>query len=156
MTAVVRTKTGNERLRGWWFESTTVDREHPSLSICPMVIKHDCLRSPPPERRPPASSSCRRCWLGPGHCPSRRAFGGIRAGPGVEPGPRKDQPDIDQRAVVVEGEADTVRVVPWQRPLGAPFLGLFCCDKTIIPDAQEHPLASSVCRPDAFLRWIWV
>ena len=24
-----------------------VDREYPSLSICPMVSKHDCLQSPP-------------------------------------------------------------------------------------------------------------
>jgi hypothetical protein len=38
--------------------------------------------------------------------------------------------------------------------LGAPFLGLFCCYKTIISDSEEHPMASSRTVPKAVLRWI--
>ena len=42
----------------------------------------------------------------------------------------------------------------WQHLLGAPFLGPVFCFKTIIPDSQEHPLASSRAVPKAVLRWI--
>ena len=34
------------------------------------------------------------------------------------------------------------------------FWGRLCCFKTIIPDSQEHPLATSEHCPDALLRWI--
>ena len=34
------------------------------------------------------------------------------------------------------------------------FWGRLCCFKTIIPDSQEHPLATSGHCPDALLRWI--
>ena len=57
-------------------------------------------------------------------------------------------------AVVVKEDADTVGFVLWQHLLGAPFLGPVFCFKTIIPDSQEHPLASSRAVPKAVLRWI--
>ena len=36
------------------------------------------------------------------------------------------------------------------------FWGRLCCFKTIIPDSQKHPLATSGHCPDALLRWIRV
>ena len=57
-------------------------------------------------------------------------------------GGRQEQTGIGHQAVIVKGDTDTVGVVAWQHLLGAPFLGsVFCC-KTIIPEAQEHPLAT--------------
>ena len=66
----------------------------------------------------------------------------------------KDQPGIGHQAVVVKEDADTVGFVLWQHLLGAPSLGPVFCFKTIIPDSQEHPLASSRAVPKAVLRWI--
>ena len=66
----------------------------------------------------------------------------------------KDQPGIGHQAVVVKEDADTVGFVLWQHLLSAPFLGPVFCFKTIIPDSQEHPLASSRAVPKAVLRWI--
>ena len=60
-------------------------------------------------------------------------------------GGRKEQPGIGHQAMVVKEDADTVGFVLWQHLLGAPSLGLFCCYKTIIPDSEEHPLATSGC-----------
>ena len=69
-------------------------------------------------------------------------------------GGRQDQPGIGHQAVIVEGDTDAVGVVAWQHLLGAPFPGLVSCFKTIIPDSEEHPLASSRAVPKAVLRWI--
>ena len=44
----------------------------------------------------------------------------------------------------------------WQHLLGAPCFRAGFCSKTIIPDSQEHPLASSRPVPKAVLRWIRV
>ncbi len=38
--------------------------------------------------------------------------------------------------------------------MGAHFLGSVFCYKTIIPDAEAHPFASSACLPHAVVRWI--
>ena len=51
-------------------------------------------------------------------------------------------------------DADTVGFVLWQHLLGAPCFRAGFCSKTIIPDSQEHPLASSRAVPKAVLRWI--
>ena len=48
-----------------------------------------------------------------------------------------------QQAVIVKDDTDTVGVIAWWQLLGAPFLRLFCCYKTIIPDSEEHSLATS-------------
>ena len=40
----------------------------------------------PPGRRPPGSSACRRCWLGPGHRPGPGAPVPVEASPGAGPG----------------------------------------------------------------------
>ena len=66
----------------------------------------------------------------------------------------KDQPGIGHQAVVVKEDADTVGFVLWQHLLGAPCFRAGFCSKTIIPDSQEHPLASSRAVPKAVLRWI--
>ena len=58
-------------------------------------------------------------------------------------GGRKEQTGIGHQSVVVERDTDAVGVVAWQHLSGAPFLGLFCCYKTIIPDSKEHPLTTS-------------
>ena len=68
----------------------------------------------------------------------------------------KDQPGIGHQAVVVKEDADTVGFVLWQHLLGAPCFRAGFCSKTIIPDSQEHPLASSRPVPKAVLRWIRV
>ena len=60
-------------------------------------------------------------------------------------GGRQEQTGIGHQAVIVKDDTDTVGVVAWQHLLGAPSLGLFCCCKTIIPDSEEHPLATSGC-----------
>ena len=61
-------------------------------------------------------------------------------------GGRQEQASIGHQAVVVEGDLDAVGVVAWWHLLGAPFLGSGFCCKTIIPEAQEHLLATSVRR----------
>ena len=50
-------------------------------------------------------------------------------------GGRKDQPGIVDQAVVVEGDADAVGVVAWQRLFGAPFPGSVFVAK---PLSQKH------------------
>ena len=50
---------------------------------------------------------------------------------------------IGHQAVVVKGDADTVGIVVWQHLLGAPCFRAGFCSKTIIPDSEEHPLATS-------------
>ena len=48
----------------------------------------------------------------------------------------------------------TVGFVLWQHLLGAPCFRTGFCSKTIIPDSEEHPLASSRAVPKDVLRWI--
>ena len=68
-------------------------------------------------------------------------------------GGRQEQAGIGHQAVVVEDDSDPVGIVAWQQHLsGAPSLGF--CSKTIIPDLEEHPLASSRAVPKAVHRWI--
>ena len=70
-------------------------------------------------------------------------------------GGRKDQPGIGHQAMVVKEDADTVGVVAVVASIGCSlFPGLGFCSKTIIPDSEEHPLASSRPVPKAVLRWI--
>ena len=56
---------------------------------------------------------------------------------------RKEQPGVVHQTVVVEDDGDTVGIVLWQHLLGAPCFRAVCCYKTIIPDSEEHPLATS-------------
>ena len=56
--------------------------------------------------------------------------------------------------MVVKEDADTVGFVLWQHLLGAPCFRAGFCSKTIIPDSEEHPLASSRAVPKDVLRWI--
>ena len=69
-------------------------------------------------------------------------------------GGRQEQAGIGHQAVVVKEDADTVGIVLWQHLLGAPCFRAGFCSKTIIPDSEEHPLASSRAVPKAVLRWI--
>ena len=69
-------------------------------------------------------------------------------------GGRKEQPGVGHQTVVVEDDADTVGIVLWQHLLGAPCFRAVCCYKTIIPDSEEHPLATSGHQPDARHQWI--
>ena len=56
--------------------------------------------------------------------------------------------------MVVKEDADTVGIVLWRHLLGAPCFRAGFCSKTIIPDSEEHPIASSRAVPKAVLRWI--
>ena len=67
---------------------------------------------------------------------------------------RQEQAGIGHQAMVVKEDADTVGVVTWQHLLGAPCFRAGFCSKTIIPDSEEHPLASSRAVPKTVLRWI--
>ena len=58
-------------------------------------------------------------------------------------GGRQEQAGIGHQAMVVKEDADTVGFVLWQHLLGAPCFRAGFCSKTIIPDSEEHPLASS-------------
>ena len=69
-------------------------------------------------------------------------------------GGRQEQAGIGHQAMVVKEDADTVGFVLWQHLLGAPCFRAGFCSKTIIPDSEEHPLASSGAVPKAVLRWI--
>ena len=69
-------------------------------------------------------------------------------------GGRKEQPGISHQASVVEGDLDPVGVVAWQHLSGAPFPGPVFCSKTIIPDSEAHPFASSAGPPHAVVQWI--
>ena len=69
-------------------------------------------------------------------------------------GGRQEQAGIGHQAMVVKEDADTVGFVLWQHLLGAPCFRAGFCSKTIIPDSEEHPLASSRAVPKAVLRWI--
>ena len=69
-------------------------------------------------------------------------------------GGRQEQAGIGHQAVVVKEDADTVGIVLWQHLLGAPCFRAGFCSKTIIPDSEEHPLASSRPVPKAVLRWM--
>ena len=69
-------------------------------------------------------------------------------------GVRQEQAGIGHQAVVVKGDADTVGIVLWQHLLGAPCFRADFCSKTIIPDSEEHPPASSRAVPKALPRWI--
>ena len=69
-------------------------------------------------------------------------------------GGRQEQAGIGHQAMVVKEDADTVGIVLWQHLLGAPCFRAGFCSKTIIPDSEEHPLASSRAVPKAVLRWI--
>ena len=71
-------------------------------------------------------------------------------------GGRQEQAGIGHQAMVVKEDADTVGIVLWQHLLGAPCFRAGFCSKTIIPDSEEHPLASSRAVPKAVLRWIRV
>ena len=61
-----------------------------------------------------------------------------------------------RQAVVVKDDADTAGIVLWQRLLGAPCFWAVFCSRTIIPNSEEHPLASSRAVPKAAPRWIRV
>ena len=69
-------------------------------------------------------------------------------------GGRQEQAGIGHQAVVVKDDADTVGIVLWQHLLGAPCFRAGFCSKTITPDSEEHPLASSRAVPKAVFRWI--
>ena len=69
-------------------------------------------------------------------------------------GGRQKQAGIGHQAMVVKEDADTVGFVLWQHLLGAPCFRAGFCSKTIIPDSEEHPLASSRAVPKAVLLWI--
>ena len=69
-------------------------------------------------------------------------------------GGRHEQAGIGHQAMVVKEDADTVGFVLWQHLLGAPCFRAVFCSKTIIPDSEEHPLASSWAVPKAVIRWI--
>ena len=69
-------------------------------------------------------------------------------------GGRHEQAGIGHQAMVVKEDADTVGFVLWQHLLGAPCFRAGFCSKTIIPDSEEHPLASSWAVPKAVIRWI--
>ena len=58
-------------------------------------------------------------------------------------GGRQGQAGIGHQAMVVKEDADTVGFVLCQHLLGAPCFRAGFCSKTIIPDSEEHPLASS-------------
>ena len=66
----------------------------------------------------------------------------------------QEQAGIGHQAMVVKEDADTVGFVLWQHLLGAPCFRAGFCSKTIIPDSEEHPLASSTAVPKAVLQWI--
>ena len=67
---------------------------------------------------------------------------------------RQEQAGIGHQAMVVKEDADTVGFVLWRHLLGAPCFRAGFCSKTIIPDSEEHPLASSRAVPKDVLRWI--
>ena len=67
---------------------------------------------------------------------------------------RKEQPGIGHQTRIVEGDLDAVGIVLWQHLLSASCFRAVFCSKTIIPDSEEHPLASSRAVPKAVLRWI--
>ena len=69
-------------------------------------------------------------------------------------GGRQEQAGIGHQAVVVKDDADTVGIVLWQHLLGAPCFRVVFCFKTILPDSEEHPLASSRTVPKVVFRWI--
>ena len=69
-------------------------------------------------------------------------------------GGRQEQAGIGHQAMVVKEDADTVGIVLWRHLLGAPCFRAGFCSKTIIPDSEEHPIASSRAVPKAVLRWI--
>ena len=69
-------------------------------------------------------------------------------------GGRQEQAGIGHQAMVIKEDADTVGFVLWQHLLGAPCFRAGFCSKTIIPDSEEHPLASSGAVPKVVLRWI--
>ncbi len=71
-------------------------------------------------------------------------------------GGRQEQAGIGHQAVVVKDDADTVGIVLWQHLLGAPCFRVGFCFKTILPDSEEHPLASSRTVPKVVFRWIRV
>ena len=66
----------------------------------------------------------------------------------------QEQAAIGHQAMVVKEDADTVGIVLWQHLLGTPCFRAGFCSKTIIPDSEEHPLASSTAVPKAVLQWI--
>ena len=67
-------------------------------------------------------------------------------------GGRQEQTGIGHQAVIVKDDTDTVGVVAVVASIGCSFSpGLFCCYKTIIPDSEEHLLASSRAVPKALL-----
>ena len=104
------------------------------------------MQSPPAMR-----GSDQRQHLVPGVRPSRRAaevkvmvdeFPQAQV-PGE--GGRQEQAGIGHQAMVVKEDADTVGIVLWRHLLGAPCFRAGFCSKTIIPDSEEHPLATSGC-----------
>ena len=64
-------------------------------------------------------------------------------------GGRQEQAGIGHQAMVVKDDADTVEFVAASITLR--FRAGFC-SKTIIPDSEEHPIASSRAVPKAVLR----
>ena len=62
-------------------------------------------------RRPPGSSSCRRCWLGLVRGASQGAGQPVGQSKMQGPGGWQDQPSIVDQAAVVKGDADAVGVV---------------------------------------------
>ena len=107
-----------------------------------------------PARKRPASASCPQCSPVPalrrGQGDGRRVPAGPGAGLGWPAGAGRHWPPGDGR----QEDADTVGFVLWQHLLGAPCFRAGFCSKTIIPDSEEHPLASSRAVPKAVLRWI--
>ena len=56
--------------------------------------------------------------------------------------------------VVIKDDVDPGGIVLWQHLLGAPCFRVVFCSKTIIPDSENHPPASSRTVPKAVPRWI--
>ena len=71
-------------------------------------------------------------------------------------GGRQEQAGIGHQSVVVKDDAHAVGVVTWQHLLSAPCFRAVFCSKTIIPESEDHSLASSKAVPKAVLRWIRV
>ena len=102
-------------------------------------------------RKPPGSSSCRRCWPGPAHPSGPDAGQPVGAGPDAGPG----WPTGSSPALATRRWSSKTKVMRSESLRGSIYWvllvwGRFGVSKAIIPEAREHFLTPST-RPSTHL-----
>ena len=150
LTDVAPPEAARERPQGGWrLDCAAESADGPAGAATHR--RRRCSRRQP-ARRPPGSSSCRRCWPGPAHCPGRGASQPVEEG--RDAGPARVAGRISP--VLATRRWSSKATWMWSGWLSGSIYrvllvwGRFCVSKTVTPEAWEHFLTPSAHR-DTYL-----